>query len=59
MNEPDKDLLQEIGLFRYGLVADMVHQPPGTQGVVVTHFPHRGDGGRPQKASLRPKGLRL
>ncbi len=34
MNEPDKDLLQEIGLFRYGLIADMVHQPSGTQVVL-------------------------
>ncbi len=59
MSEPNKELLQEIGLFRHGLFADRVHQPPGTQGVVVTHFPHRGDSGRPQKASLRPKGLQL
>ena len=33
MSEPDKEHIQQIALFRYGLIADIVHQPPGTQGL--------------------------
>ena len=31
----------------------------GAYGVVVTHFPRRGYGGRSEKESLRPEGLQL
>jgi hypothetical protein len=33
MNDTVVDLHHEIGLFRYGLIADLVHLPPGTKGL--------------------------
>lgn len=33
MNDTVVDLRHEIALFRYGLIADLVHQPPGTKGL--------------------------
>ena len=32
MTEPTDDLRQAIALFRYGVIADLVHLPVGTQG---------------------------
>ena len=32
MKEPDDDLRQAIALFRYGVIADLVHLPVGTKG---------------------------
>ena len=32
MNDPDDDLRQQIALFRYTLIADLVHLPVGTPG---------------------------
>ena len=32
MNDPDDDLRQQIALFRYGLIADLVHLPVGAPG---------------------------
>ena len=36
MKEPDDDLRQEIALFRYGVIADLVHLPVGTPGTGAT-----------------------
>ena len=33
MNDTATDLRHAIALFRYGLIADLVHLPPGTQGL--------------------------
>lgn len=33
MKDTDTDDRHEIALFRYGLIADLVHQPPGTPGL--------------------------
>jgi len=33
MNDTAVDLRHEIALFRYGLIADLVHLPPGTKGL--------------------------
>ncbi len=33
MNDTTVDLPHEIALFRYGLIADLVHLPPGTKGL--------------------------
>jgi putative transposase len=33
MSEPDPDLSQQVALFRYGLIAEFVRQPPGTPGL--------------------------
>jgi len=33
MNDTATDLRQAIALFRYGLIADLVHLPPGTKGL--------------------------
>jgi transposase InsO family protein len=33
MNDPDCDHRHEVALFRYGLIADLVHLPPGTKGL--------------------------
>ena len=33
MNNSDDDLRQEVALFRYGVIADLVHLPVGTQGI--------------------------
>ena len=32
MNDPEDDLHQQIALFRYGVIADLVHLPVGTPG---------------------------
>ena len=32
MNDPDDDLRQQIALFRYSVIADLVHLPVGTPG---------------------------
>ncbi len=33
MSEPNDDLRQEVALFRYGLIAEFLQLPPGTQGM--------------------------
>ena len=33
MNDADEQLLREVALFRYGLIADLIHLPPGTPGI--------------------------
>jgi transposase InsO family protein len=33
MNDPVADLRHAVALFRYGLIADLVHLPPGTKGL--------------------------
>ena len=33
MNDPDADHRQAVALFRYGLIADLVHLPPGEKGL--------------------------
>jgi len=33
MNDTAEELRHEIALFRYGLIADLVHLPPGTKGL--------------------------
>ena len=33
MKDPDSDYRQAVALFRYGLIADLVHLPPGTKGL--------------------------
>jgi putative transposase len=33
MQDPDSDYRHEVALFRYGLIADLVHLPPGTKGL--------------------------
>lgn len=33
MKDPDTDHRHEVALFRYGLIADLVHLPPGTKGL--------------------------
>ena len=33
MNSSDDDLRQEVALFRYGVIVDLVHLPVGTQGI--------------------------
>ena len=33
MNDADEQLRREVALFRYGLIADLVHLPPGTPGI--------------------------
>ena len=33
MNDPETDRRQAIGLFRYGLIAELVHLPPGSKGL--------------------------
>ena len=33
MKETDSDYRHEVALFRYGLIADLVHLPPGTKGL--------------------------
>ena len=33
MQNPDTDYRHEVALFRYGLIADLVHLPPGTKGL--------------------------
>ena len=33
MKDPDTDYRQAVALFRYGLIADLVHLPPGTKGL--------------------------
>ncbi len=33
MHDPDSDYRQAVGLFRYGLIADLVQLPPGTKGL--------------------------
>jgi transposase InsO family protein len=33
MKDPDTDYHQAVALFRYGLIADLVHLPPGTKGL--------------------------
>jgi transposase InsO family protein len=33
MHDPDSDYRHEVALFRYGLIADLVHLPPGTKGL--------------------------
>ncbi len=32
MKDPDDDLRQTVALFRYGVIADLVHLPVGTPG---------------------------
>ena len=36
MTDPDDDLRQAIALFRYGVIADLVHLPVGTPGTGAT-----------------------
>jgi len=33
MKDPDTDHRHAVALFRYGLIADLVHRPPGTKGL--------------------------
>lgn len=33
MKKPDEDLRQQVALFRYGVIADLVHLEPGTPGI--------------------------
>ena len=33
MKNTDIDFRHEVALFRYGLIADLVHLPPGTKGL--------------------------
>ena len=33
MNDPDADLRQAVALFRYGVIADLAHLPPGSPGI--------------------------
>ena len=33
MNDAEEQLRREVALFRYGLIADLVHLPPGTSGI--------------------------
>ena len=33
MNDAEEKLHREVALFRYGLIADLVHLPPGTPGI--------------------------
>ena len=33
MKHSDDELRQAVGLFRYGLIADLAHLPPGTPGI--------------------------
>ena len=33
MNDAEEQLRREVALFRYGLIADLVHLPPGTPGI--------------------------
>lgn len=33
MNNPNDDLRQQVALFRYGVIADLVHLEPGTPGI--------------------------
>ena len=33
MNDADEQLRREVALFRYGLIADLIHLPPGTPGI--------------------------
>ena len=33
MQDPDSDYRHEVALFRYGVIADLVHLPPGTKGL--------------------------
>lgn len=33
MNDPDTDRRHDIGLFRYGLIADRLQLPPGSKGL--------------------------
>ena len=33
LNHSDDELRQAVGLFRYGLIADLAHLPPGTPGI--------------------------
>lgn len=33
MHEPDTDHRQAVALFRYGLIADLIHLPPGSPGI--------------------------
>jgi putative transposase len=33
MHDPDSDYRHEVALFRYGLIADLVHLPPGAKGL--------------------------
>jgi putative transposase len=33
MNDSDSDLAQQVALFRYGLIAELVRLPPGTPGL--------------------------
>ena len=36
MNDPDADLRQAVALFRYGVIADVAHLPPGSPGIGET-----------------------
>ena len=33
MKDPQKKRLDEVALFRYGLIADLIHTPPGWRGL--------------------------
>ena len=33
MQDPDNDYRQAVALFRYGLIADLIHLPPGSPGI--------------------------
>ena len=33
MNEEKEKHLQQVALFRYGLIADLIHLPPGSKGI--------------------------
>ncbi|MEA3642672.1 MAG: helix-turn-helix domain-containing protein [Lamprobacter sp.] len=33
MHDPDNDHRQAVALFRYGLIADLIHLPPGSPGI--------------------------
>ena len=33
MNDAEEQLRREVALFRYGLIADLIHLPPGTPGI--------------------------
>ena len=33
MNDAEEQVRREVALFRYGLIADLVHLPPGTPGI--------------------------
>jgi transposase InsO family protein len=43
MNDPETDRAQAIALFRYGLIAELVHLPPGTKGLSA-RLAHKASG---------------